>query len=228
MNNPNIPIGHSLKCLSSPTAVTVTTPHHTHSLVVTLSPSTSTPHSLPLLPSTCCLYFPPPLYTPLHPLLYSTLLLLQITPTINLFHPISPNLTLSHPTITPYNTLPSLHSPPNPPPPPPPSPHPPTPYPFPFPFFPSFPLSLLLLPRPVEFNLGKFKNLQRSVHTNTPKKRYLPILLLTTKIWCPPQAHHTYPFSLSFYPGSPANSTTTQTFFFYFRFPLPSSPLRTL
>ena len=215
MNNPNIPIGHSLKCLSSPT--TVTTP--THSLVVTLSPSTSTPHSLPL-----AAFNPPYHYT--HTPTPTTL---PYTTYCKL-HPLSTYFTLSHPTITPYNTL--LHPltlysnyihPPNPP------PISSSPHPLSLPFFPSFPLSLFLLPRPVEFNLGKFKNLRRSyqscTHQKIKKKRYLLIPLLTTKIWCPPQV----PPHLSVLALSPSlalrnSTTTTQTFFFYFRFPLPSFP----
>ena len=131
MNNLNSPIGHTLKCLSSPTAVT--TPTHSLLLARFLRPP---PHYR--------LYFPL-LYTHTpHPLLYSTPLLpqiTQITPTFTCFtlqfytllHPITPHYTPLH-LITPHYT--PLH---------PTTPytlhphyiHPPSPHPLslPFPFF---------------------------------------------------------------------------------------------
>lgn len=72
MNNPNIPIGHILKCLSSPISHSLSlhplTHLHTHCHSLSRSlyfhPSLSPRYIYPQLPTTCRLYFP--LYFPLH------------------------------------------------------------------------------------------------------------------------------------------------------------------
>lgn len=146
MNNPNSPIGHTLKCLSSPTAVT--TPTHSLLLARFLRPPPTTAFI-----SHFSIRTPHTHYSTLH---HSYLKLHKL-------HPLSPaspynftpHYTPLHP-ITPYYTLhptSPLHSPPIPPPP-----------------IPSF--SLLPSPGP-SFNLGKSKNLQRSYHSTPPKKYFL-------------------------------------------------------